>query len=88
MGLQNSLEMQSALKLLEKWQEEGEKCHHVHDMQNRIGIHTGPMVTGKWVTQRMNYTMMGDTVNLPLDWKVLVSSMVYILIYQKIHTIL
>ena len=43
-----ALEMQSALKLLrKKWQEEGEKWPSiVHDMQNRIGIHTGPMVTG------------------------------------------
>jgi adenylate cyclase len=34
-------------------------------MQNRIGINTGPMVTGNMgSSMRMNYTMMGDTVNL------------------------
>ena len=34
-------------------------------MQNRIGINTGQMVTGNMgSSMRMNYTMMGDTVNL------------------------
>ena len=34
-------------------------------MQNRIGINTGKLVTGNMgSTMRMNYTMMGDTVNL------------------------
>ena len=33
-------------------------------MQNRIGINTGKLVTGNMgSTMRMNYTMMGDTVN-------------------------
>ncbi|GIS47734.1 MAG: hypothetical protein Ct9H90mP20_4040 [Candidatus Neomarinimicrobiota bacterium] len=35
-------------------------------MQNRIGINTGKLVTGNMgSTMGMNYTMRGDTVNLP-----------------------
>ena len=37
----------------------------VWDMRVRIGVNTGDMVTGNMgSTMRMNYTMMGDTVNL------------------------
>ena len=36
----------------------------VHNMQNRIGISSGQMVTGNMGSEsRMNYTMMGDNVN-------------------------
>jgi len=49
-----------------KWQNEGERWPDiVQNMQNRIGISTGKMVTGNMGSaMRMNYTMMGDVVNL------------------------
>ena len=62
-----AIKMQERLaELREKWQNEGERWPEiVHHMQNRIGINTGPMVTGNMgSSMRMNYTMMGDTVNL------------------------
>jgi len=62
-----AVKMQDRLaELREKWQGEGERWPEiVHHMQNRIGINTGPMVTGNMGSaMRMNYTMMGDTVNL------------------------
>ena len=37
----------------------------VHDLRHRVGLNSGPMVTGNMGSEmRMNYTMMGDTVNL------------------------
>ena len=37
-------------------------------MQHRIGLNSGRMVTGNMGSEmRMNYTMMGDTVNLAAD---------------------
>ncbi|MBT3519525.1 MAG: adenylate/guanylate cyclase domain-containing protein [Candidatus Marinimicrobia bacterium] len=62
-----AVRMQDRLaELREKWQGDGERWPEiVHHMQNRIGINTGPMVTGNMGSaMRMNYTMMGDTVNL------------------------
>ena len=62
-----AVKMQDRLaELREKWQGDGERWPEiVHHMQNRIGINTGPMVTGNMGSaMRMNYTMMGDTVNL------------------------
>ena len=53
-------------EMRDKWRGEGDRWPEiVHNMQNRIGINTGKMVTGNMgSTMRMNYTMMGDTVNL------------------------
>lgn len=62
-----AVKMQERLaELRQKWQNEGERWPEiVHHMQNRIGINSGPMVTGNMgSSMRMNYTMMGDTVNL------------------------
>ncbi len=59
--------MQKELKNLRiKWSREQEKWPSiVHNMHIRIGINTGKMVTGNMGSlQRMNYTMMGDAVNV------------------------
>ncbi|MGD9201960.1 MAG: adenylate/guanylate cyclase domain-containing protein, partial [Chitinispirillia bacterium] len=62
-----ALDMQNKLSVLrEKWTGEGEKWPEVvHKMRMRIGINTGPITTGNMGSAvRMNYTMMGDAVNL------------------------
>ncbi|MBF0297112.1 MAG: adenylate/guanylate cyclase domain-containing protein [Oligoflexia bacterium] len=62
-----ALRMQeNLLTLREKWKSEGEKWPIVvHDMRMRIGINSGEIVTGNMGSRsRMNYTMMGDSVNL------------------------
>ncbi len=62
-----ALHMQNKLaELRQKWHKEGEKWPEiVHNMRMRIGINSGPIVTGNMGSSvRMNYTMMGDTVNL------------------------
>jgi adenylate cyclase len=52
-------------ELRNKWQEENDWPDIVYSMQHRIGLNSGQMVTGNMGSQmRMNYTMMGDTVNL------------------------
>ncbi len=62
-----ALDMQDKLgELRKKWASEGEKWPEiVHDMRMRIGVNTGLIVTGNMGSKvRMNYTMMGDAVNL------------------------
>ncbi len=56
-----SIEMQKRLEELRaKWEAEGK-----HQMKVRIGLNTGPMVVGNMGSRtRMDYTMMGDAVNL------------------------
>lgn len=59
--------MQTALlELRKKWVAEGDKWPEiVKEMRMRIGINSGAMVTGNMGSKsRMNYTMMGDAVNL------------------------
>jgi len=53
-------------ELRKKWASEGDKWPDlVKNMQHRIGINTGNLVTGNMGSQlQMNYTCMGDTVNL------------------------
>lgn len=62
-----ALDMQRKLTELRiKWKNEGDKWPQiVHNMRMRIGINTGPITTGNMGSAvRMNYTMMGDAVNL------------------------
>jgi adenylate cyclase len=57
---------QNLLELRKKWSSEGDKWPLiVHKMRMRIGINSGEIVTGNMGSHgRMNYTMMGDSVNL------------------------
>ena len=54
------------LELRKKWTSEGDKWPEiVHLMRMRVGINSGEIVTGNMGSaSRMNYTMMGDSVNL------------------------
>jgi len=61
-----ALGMQDALDdLRKKWASEPDWPEIVHSMRHRIGLNCGKLVTGNMGSEmRMNYTMMGDTVNL------------------------
>jgi len=62
-----AIAMQERLaELRGKWKNEGSRWPEiVHRMRMRIGVHTGRIVTGNMGSDlRMNYTMMGDDVNL------------------------
>jgi adenylate cyclase len=61
-----ALGMQDALAdLRQKWASEPDWPETVHSMRHRIGLNCGKLVTGNMGSEmRMNYTMMGDTVNL------------------------
>lgn len=66
-GCLTAIRMQQRLfDLRKKWVSEGDKWPViVHNMRMRIGVNSGPIVTGNMGSKkRMNYTMMGDTVNL------------------------
>lgn len=54
------------LELRKKWVSEGDKWPDiVKNMRMRIGVNSGEIVTGNMGSRdRMNYTMMGDSVNL------------------------
>lgn len=67
MAVETAIAMQEKLAILRSgWQNQGSAWPEiVHHMRMRIGLNTGPAVTGNMGSQlRMNYTMMGDTVNL------------------------
>ena len=61
-----ALEMEKKLEIMRsEWASEGDWPELVHNIRHRIGLNTGEMVTGNMgSSMRMNYTMMGDTVNL------------------------
>lgn len=62
-----AIKMQSELLVLRtKWVSEGDRWPEiVHNMRHRIGINSGEIMTGNMgSSMRMNYTMMGDSVNL------------------------
>jgi adenylate cyclase len=61
-----ALEMEKKLVIMrKKWEDEGDWPDLVHNIRHRVGLNSGQMVTGNMGSaMRMNYTMMGDTVNL------------------------
>ena len=61
-----ALEMEKKLEIMRsQWEAEGDWPDLVHNIRHRVGLNSGEMVTGNMgSSMRMNYTMMGDTVNL------------------------
>lgn len=65
-GCISSIQMQrKQAELREIWKRSGDWPEKVHQMRTRIGLNSGLAVVGNMgARDRMNYTMMGDTVNL------------------------
>lgn len=57
--------MRRQKELQAKWRQEGDWPDIVYGMQTRMGMNSGPVITGNMGSaRRFNYTMMGDNVNL------------------------
>ncbi|MFQ6612222.1 MAG: CHASE2 domain-containing protein [Fidelibacterota bacterium] len=87
-----ALEMEKRLVTLrEKWKSDGSWPDLVYNIRHRVGLNSGELVTGNMgSSMRMNYTMMGDTVNLAARLEPAAKQYgVYILVgentYQAIH---
>ena len=74
-------------ELRKKWKEENSWPDIVYQMQHRIGLNSGQMVTGNMGSEmRMNYTMMGDTVNLAARLEPAAKQYgVYIFVGEKVY---
>jgi len=58
-------QQEKLVELREKWSKEGKWPEIVNEAKVRMGINTGQMVVGNMGSSgRMNYTIMGDAVNL------------------------
>lgn len=66
LACQTALAMEKKIaELREKWSQDPEMPELVHNLRHRVGLNSGLMVTGNMGSEmRMNYTMMGDTVNV------------------------
>ena len=83
-----ALMMQKKLdELRKKWKDENSWPEIVYQMQHRIGLNSGQMVTGNMGSEmRMNYTMMGDTVNLAARLEPAAKQYgVYIFVGEKVY---